>query len=45
LNSPDAAPQTPTAMADEHKTLRARIEASLQRQGMMQHLGVRLVAV
>ena len=27
------------------QALRARIEASLQRQGMMQHLGVRLVAV
>lgn len=31
--------------AYELDILRARIEASLQRQGMMQHLGVRLVSV
>jgi uncharacterized protein (TIGR00369 family) len=31
--------------AHELDTLRARIEASLQRQGLMQHLGVRLVKV
>jgi len=29
----------------EDQALRARIEASLQRQGLMQHFGVRLVAV
>ena len=29
----------------EDQALRARIEASLQRQGMMKHLGVRLVSV
>jgi uncharacterized protein (TIGR00369 family) len=31
--------------ADGHNHLRARVEASLARQGMMQHLGVRLLAV
>jgi uncharacterized protein (TIGR00369 family) len=37
--------QTPVSPADEQSAMRARIEASLQRQGMMQHLGVRLIAV
>jgi len=31
--------------AADHPALRARVEASLARQGMMQHLGVRLLAV
>jgi uncharacterized protein (TIGR00369 family) len=31
--------------SDDHSPLRARVEASLARQGMMQHLGVRLLAV
>ena len=31
--------------ADEHPRLRERVQTSLARQGMMQHLGVRLLAV
>ncbi len=36
---------TTTPTADGHSQLRARVEASLARQGMMQHLGVRLLTV
>ena len=36
---------TTVPSADDHSQLRARVETSLARQGMMQHLGVRLLAV
>ena len=34
-----------TSASSEHDTLRQRVQASLDRQGMMQQLGVRLLAV
>jgi uncharacterized protein (TIGR00369 family) len=40
-----AAPCETSSALSALDAMRARIEASLQRQGMMQHLGVRLVAV